>query len=168
MTVYRHTMVLSRTAWRCLYGLLRLKNAYWWRGFCARSGLLGAFLLREDIYPISVSLTAEWHTLLPFCSIGRTWRLVNTQLTMIHPPRPGIVHEYLKAFLDANLPKIKEGKKAKFMLGIGDAKLGAQLNELLGVTCEGNEVVQEILRGCVLVGRWSLCILLFSFISPGM
>ena len=61
----------------------------------------------------------------------------------------GIVHDYLKNFLEANLPKVKEGKKAKFILGIGDPKLGAQLNELLGVTCENNEVVQELIRGYV-------------------
>lgn len=61
----------------------------------------------------------------------------------------GIVHDYLKNFLEVNLPKAKPGKKAKFVLGIGDAKLGAQLNETLGVTSESNELVQELLRGCV-------------------
>eukprot|EP01134_Creolimax_fragrantissima_P007116 CFRG7116T1 len=59
----------------------------------------------------------------------------------------GILHDYLRDFLEANLPKVKPGKKAKFTLGIADSKLGTQLSETLNVQCEGGDLSKEIIRG---------------------
>eukprot|EP00124_Ichthyophonus_hoferi_P004713 Ihof_evm3s556 gene=Ihof_evmTU3s556 len=59
----------------------------------------------------------------------------------------GIVHEYLHNFLEAQMPKVKEGKKTKTFLGIGDSKLGAQISEELGIQCQAEDVVKELIRG---------------------
>ncbi|PSC74827.1 Nucleolar 56 [Micractinium conductrix] len=52
----------------------------------------------------------------------------------------------LKNFLTTNLPKVKAGK-AKFKLGVAEAKLGSAIQEETGVPCECNEYVGELLRG---------------------
>lgn len=56
------------------------------------------------------------------------------------------VTEDLKNFLTTNLPKVKAGK-AKFKLGVAEAKLGSAIQEETGVPCECNEQVGELLRG---------------------
>mmetsp|Transcript_17180 Transcript_17180/g.44988 ORF Transcript_17180/g.44988 Transcript_17180/m.44988 type:complete len:485 (+) Transcript_17180:236-1690(+) len=53
----------------------------------------------------------------------------------------------LKAFLETNMPKVKEGKKAKFRLGVYDPKLGSAIQESTGIPCIANEMVGEVLRG---------------------
>ncbi|XP_073681200.1 nucleolar protein 56 [Garra rufa] len=55
----------------------------------------------------------------------------------------GVVHADLKLFLETNLPSV--GKKT--MLGVSDAKLGAALQEELGLSIQTGGVVAEILRG---------------------
>jgi len=55
----------------------------------------------------------------------------------------GVVHADLKLFLETNLAS---GKK-KAMLGVGDAKVGAALQEELGLSIQTGGVVSEILRG---------------------
>ncbi|KAJ8414837.1 hypothetical protein AAFF_G00023600 [Aldrovandia affinis] len=57
----------------------------------------------------------------------------------------GVVHADLKLFLETNLPP--SGKKKKTVLGVGDAKIGAALQEELGLSCQTGGVVAEILRG---------------------
>lgn len=55
----------------------------------------------------------------------------------------------LKAFLTMNLPKAKgDGKKAKFQLGVFEAKLGSAIQEATGAPCVCSELVGEVLRGC--------------------
>lgn len=56
----------------------------------------------------------------------------------------GVVHADLKLFLETNLPQA--GKK-KAMLGVSDAKIGAALQEELGLSIQTGGVVLEILRG---------------------
>ena len=53
----------------------------------------------------------------------------------------------LKNFLTTNLPKVKKDGKAKFKLGVAEAKLGSAIQEETGVPCECNEYVGEMLRG---------------------
>ncbi|XP_018615463.1 nucleolar protein 56 [Scleropages formosus] len=57
----------------------------------------------------------------------------------------GVVHEDLKLFLETNLPP--GGKKKKVILGVADAKIGASLQEELGLSCQTGGVVAELLRG---------------------
>lgn len=53
----------------------------------------------------------------------------------------------LRNFLELNLPKVKEGKKAKFSLGVAEPKVGSQISEVTKIPCQSNEFVLEILRG---------------------
>ncbi|KAM6979653.1 nucleolar protein 56 [Aplochiton taeniatus] len=55
----------------------------------------------------------------------------------------GVVHGDLKLFLETNLPQV--GKKA--MLGVSDTKIGAALQEELGMSIQTGGVVAEIIRG---------------------
>ncbi|ONK67511.1 uncharacterized protein A4U43_C05F800 [Asparagus officinalis] len=59
----------------------------------------------------------------------------------------GIMTEELGNFLRVNLPKVKEGKKAKFSLGVAEPKVGSQIQEVLKIPCQCNEFVLELLRG---------------------
>jgi nucleolar protein 56 len=59
----------------------------------------------------------------------------------------GILGEDLKNFLEMNLPKVKAGKKAKFMLGIQDKNLSQAISDELKAPCNSNETTVEILRG---------------------
>lgn len=55
--------------------------------------------------------------------------------------------EELQNFLERSLPKVKEGKKAKFSLGLAEPKLGSHIHEVTKIPCQSNEFVLEILRG---------------------
>ncbi|KAJ8380750.1 hypothetical protein SKAU_G00015280 [Synaphobranchus kaupii] len=66
-------------------------------------------------------------------------------LENINAVSEGVVHADLKLFLETNLPPA--GKKKKTLLGVGDAKIGAALQEELGFSCQTGGVVAEILRG---------------------
>eukprot|EP01137_Pigoraptor_chileana_P005743 Opistho-2@49202 len=59
----------------------------------------------------------------------------------------GLLHDHLKAFLEMNVPKSKGDKKSKFSLGVSDARIGAAIQDGLTISCQTNEVVNEILRG---------------------
>ncbi|XP_005380815.1 PREDICTED: nucleolar protein 56 [Chinchilla lanigera] len=55
----------------------------------------------------------------------------------------GIVHEDLRLLLETHLPP----KKKKVLLGVGDPKIGAAIQEELGYNCQTGGVIAEILRG---------------------
>ncbi|XP_042462577.1 nucleolar protein 56-like [Zingiber officinale] len=59
----------------------------------------------------------------------------------------GLMTEELRNFLELNLPKVKDGKKAKFSLGVAEPKVGSQIFELTKIPCQSNEFVLELLRG---------------------
>ena len=63
---------------------------------------------------------------------------------------------------DRNLPAAQAGKKAKFALGVTEHKLGAAIQEGLGVPCMCNEQTTEMLRGVRLH-----CSGLISALRPG-
>ncbi|CAL5085272.1 unnamed protein product [Urochloa decumbens] len=58
-----------------------------------------------------------------------------------------ISEDDLRNFLELNLPKVKEGKKAKYSLGVMEPKVGSHISEATGIPCQSNEFVQELLRG---------------------
>lgn len=49
--------------------------------------------------------------------------------------------------MEINLPKVKEGKKPKFSLGVIDPKIGSQISEVTKIPCQSNEFVVELIRG---------------------
>lgn len=55
-----------------------------------------------------------------------------------------MVHADLRLFLETNLP---ESKKKKSVLGVSDAKIGAALQEELGLSIQTGGAVAEIVRG---------------------
>ncbi|XP_013390767.1 nucleolar protein 56-like [Lingula anatina] len=57
----------------------------------------------------------------------------------------GVLHDDLHLFLETNFPK--PGKKEKCILGVGDSKIGAAIQEQLGISCQHTGVVPEIIRG---------------------
>ncbi|WCJ36235.1 hypothetical protein M5689_017448 [Euphorbia peplus] len=59
----------------------------------------------------------------------------------------GVMTDELRSFLELNLPKVKEGKKPKFSLGVSEPKLGSHIFEETKIPCQSNEFVLELLRG---------------------
>ncbi|KAM3377978.1 nucleolar protein 56 [Capsicum galapagoense] len=59
----------------------------------------------------------------------------------------GQMTQELQNFLERSLPKVKEGKKVKFSLGLAEPKLGSHIHEVTKIPCQSNEFVLEILRG---------------------
>lgn len=57
----------------------------------------------------------------------------------------GILPGDLQLFLETHLPKPKG--KNKDILGVSDPKLGASINEALGIICQHVGVVPEVIRG---------------------
>ncbi|XP_022737603.1 nucleolar protein 56-like isoform X1 [Durio zibethinus] len=59
----------------------------------------------------------------------------------------GLMTDELRSFLELNLPKVKEGKKSKFSLGVAEPKLGSHIFETTKIPCQSGEFVLELLRG---------------------
>merc|ERR1712086_270064 len=59
----------------------------------------------------------------------------------------GVVPEIALNFLSTSLPKVKAGKKAKFVLGVSDPKIGNAISESLSIPCECNDLTLELFRG---------------------
>ncbi|KAF9668000.1 hypothetical protein SADUNF_Sadunf15G0081300 [Salix dunnii] len=68
-------------------------------------------------------------------------------LNQINSVSEGIMTDELRNFLELNLPKVKEGKKAKFSLGVAEPKIGSHIFEVTKIPCQSNDFVHEILRG---------------------
>merc|ERR1712028_112358 len=59
----------------------------------------------------------------------------------------GILPQIALDFLSTSLPKVKAGKKAKFVVGVSDAKIGNAISELLSIPCECSDLTLELFRG---------------------
>lgn len=59
----------------------------------------------------------------------------------------GHMTDELRNFLEITLPKVKEGKKPKFSLGVSEPKLGSHIHEETKIPCQSNEFILELLRG---------------------
>ncbi|OIW18295.1 hypothetical protein TanjilG_31435 [Lupinus angustifolius] len=68
-------------------------------------------------------------------------------LTQCNAISEGLLTDELRTVLETNLPKVKEGKKSKFSLGVVDPKIGNQISELTKIPCQSNEFVLELIRG---------------------
>lgn len=67
-------------------------------------------------------------------------------MTSIVSTAAGQLTDELKTFLKQNLPSVKEGKKAKFSLGVGEPKIGAAILDSTGIPCESNDRILEARR----------------------
>lgn len=68
-------------------------------------------------------------------------------LNQVNAVSEGVMTDELRSFLELNLPKVKEGKKPKFSLGLAEPKLGSHIFEATKIPCQSNEFVLELLRG---------------------
>jgi nucleolar protein 56 len=58
----------------------------------------------------------------------------------------GILPECAVHFLSTSLPKVKEGKRAKFVVGVSEPKIGNAISETLSIPCECNDLTLELFR----------------------
>ncbi|KAG7581721.1 Nop domain superfamily [Arabidopsis suecica] len=68
-------------------------------------------------------------------------------LNQINAVSEGYMSDELRSFVELNLPKVKEGKKPKFSLGVSEPKIGSCIFEATKIPCQSNEFVHELLRG---------------------
>jgi len=80
------------------------------------------------------------HGFKPFTSAANALEQINTV-------SEGVASEDLQNFLEQNLPKLKDAKKAKFQLGVADPKLGNSIVESTKIPCVCNDHVGEVIRG---------------------
>uniref|UniRef100_H3AT53 Nucleolar protein 56 n=1 Tax=Latimeria chalumnae TaxID=7897 RepID=H3AT53_LATCH len=73
------------------------------------------------------------------------FKSAQSALENINAVSEGILHEDLRLLLETNLPA--PSKKKKSVLGVGDPKIGAAIQEELGFPCQTGGVVTEIIRG---------------------
>uniref|UniRef100_A0A0B8RXZ5 Nucleolar protein 56 n=1 Tax=Philothamnus irregularis TaxID=1899461 RepID=A0A0B8RXZ5_9SAUR len=71
------------------------------------------------------------------------FRSAQAALENINAVSEGLLHEDLRLLLETSLP----AKKKKVLLGVGDPKIGAAIQEELGYPCQAGGVVAELLRG---------------------
>ncbi|XP_032542110.1 nucleolar protein 56 isoform X2 [Chiroxiphia lanceolata] len=71
------------------------------------------------------------------------FRSAQSALENMNAVSEGVLHEDLRLLLDTALPP----KRKKVVLGVGDAKMGAAVQEELGVQCQTGGVVAELMRG---------------------
>ncbi|XP_073219778.1 nucleolar protein 56-like [Cicer arietinum] len=50
-------------------------------------------------------------------------------LEQVNAVTEGVMTDELRTVLETNLPKVKEGKKPKFSLGVAESKLGSQIRD---------------------------------------
>jgi nucleolar protein 56 len=68
-------------------------------------------------------------------------------LNQINAISEGQMTDELRNFLELSLPKVKDAKKAKFVLGVAEPKLGSHILEVTNIPCKSNELVLELIRG---------------------
>jgi len=59
----------------------------------------------------------------------------------------GEMTQDLHDFLEANIPKPKEGKKSKITLGVVDPKIGNVITETMKTKCVSDKLAKELIRG---------------------
>ncbi|KAJ3218667.1 snoRNP complex protein nop56 [Clydaea vesicula] len=64
-----------------------------------------------------------------------------------------VCNDYLKSFLETNLPKTSSGKSSKFKLGVGEKNFAGAIKQELNCECVSDDIVIEILRGLRLHGE---------------
>ncbi|KAK8919310.1 putative nucleolar protein 5-2 [Platanthera zijinensis] len=114
-----------------------------------------SLFLAHGLDEIGQSVDAVRDSVLDLSRFGKVVRLVAFSpfssaldaLNQCNAISEGIMSEELRNFLELNLPKAKEGKKAKFSLGVAEPKVGSQIFEVTKIPCQCNEFVLEILRG---------------------
>ncbi|XP_050176978.1 nucleolar protein 56 [Myiozetetes cayanensis] len=90
----------------------------------------------------SVLTLGKFHNMVKLVAFS-PFRSAQSALENMNAVSEGVLHEDLRLLLDTALPP----KRKKVVLGVGDAKMGAAVQEELGVQCQTGGVVAELLRG---------------------
>jgi RNA processing factor Prp31 len=75
------------------------------------------------------------------------FRNLQDALENINAISEGLLSDFLKAFLETNLPKVKAGKKSSITLGVADHRIGSAISDALGFPCTHTDPIPELLRG---------------------
>lgn len=75
------------------------------------------------------------------------FRSAQDALDNINAISEGIMHPFLKDFLETHLPPAKPGKKSKVKLGVADHRIGQAIVDQLSFPCTHTDAVPELLRG---------------------
>ncbi|XP_027563867.1 nucleolar protein 56-like, partial [Neopelma chrysocephalum] len=89
----------------------------------------------------SVLTIGKFHNMVKLVAFS-PFRSAQSALENMNAVSEGVLHEDLRLLLDTALPP----KRKKVVLGVGDAKMGAAVQEELGVQCQTGGVVAELLR----------------------
>ncbi|XP_017695005.1 PREDICTED: nucleolar protein 56-like [Lepidothrix coronata] len=90
----------------------------------------------------SVLTIGKFHNMVKLVAFS-PFRSAQSALENMNAVSEGVLHEDLRLLLDTALPP----KRKKVVLGVGDAKMGAAVQEELGVQCQTGGVVAELMRG---------------------
>ncbi|KAJ4454685.1 putative Nucleolar protein 56 [Paratrimastix pyriformis] len=138
-------------------GLVRVTGV---KGLNSRN-LMKTYLLFESAFGIALfeantdgAVVQDEKNILEMARFGKMVKLTafspfkmpENALAQINDLANGILGEDMINFLRTNLPKPSKGE-ATFQVGCGDPKLGAAVQETLGVPCVCDETTQELFRG---------------------
>lgn len=107
----------------------------------------------KDFEDIGKNLTEVQKDILDLSKFGAHVQLVSFvpfqsashALENINSISEGIVHPYLKSFLETN--HTSKGKSKNTLLGVTDKTLATSIKQELGIDCSTDDLVQEITRG---------------------
>eukprot|EP00128_Syssomonas_multiformis_P004077 Colp12_sorted_trinity150504_noHs@8471 len=102
---------------------------------------------------IGLELESVQQSVLDLAKFGKIVKLkafipftsAQNALENINSISEGILHDTLKNFLEANLPKVS--KKGKFKLAVSHEKIGQAIHEAFEVSCDISDVAMEFIRG---------------------
>ncbi|XP_070612896.1 nucleolar protein 56 [Erythrolamprus reginae] len=102
----------------------------------------------EEVELLQPQVEASALSLARFLALVRLeafapFRSAQAALENINAVSEGLLHEDLRLLLETSLP----AKKKKVLLGVGDPKIGAAIQEELGYPCQTGGVVAELSRG---------------------
>lgn len=92
----------------------------------------------------SVTDLSRFHSIIKLIGFS-PFKTALSALENINNISEGVVPEDLQLFLDTCIPKAN--KKTKIVLGVSDAKLGANITETLQIKCDHTGAIPEIIRG---------------------
>jgi nucleolar protein 56 len=94
----------------------------------------------------SIQDSSKFKKIVKFTSFY-PFKTAENALENINDISEGVLSEDLKNFLQNSLPKVKTGKKSKYILGVSEDKLGSAIQEELGINCQKSTLILELLRG---------------------
>ena len=110
---------------------------------------------RSEGDEVALRLTEVQQSVLDFSKFSRMlsmkgfapFKTAEEALTNTQAVAEGAMSDSLAAFLEAQLPLPKKGKKSSFAMGVSAHNLGGAIQDGLGVSCLCNDLTAEMIRG---------------------